>query len=302
MLLLLDLCSGSFWLNICHAQGVERQILLDLRLPRAVAAILAGAGLSVAGMMMQSLFRNPLAGPYILGVSGGAGLGVALVTMGAGLLGWTIGGLGLALAALVGSSVVLFLVLFVGRRVQSTVSLLIVGMMLGAITGALVNLIQNFANPESLKLFVVWTFGSLSHVGWSEMIWLALLWLAGMVLAVGLLKPLNGLALGDNYARGLGMNVKRVRLFTVLSTCLLAGGITAWCGPIAFVGVAVPHLARGLFGSANHRVVLPASALIGADMLLLCDILSNITTYPLPISTVSSLFGAPIVIYVILRR
>lgn len=302
LLTVLDLCCGSFWLSPWQADGIEQMILRDLRLPKALAAILAGVGLSVAGMQMQTLFRNPLAGPYILGVSGGAGLGVALLTLGAGWIGWTVSGFGLAMSALIGSALVLMLVLVVSRFVRNNVSLLIVGMMLGSMAGALVNLLQNFANPESLKLFVVWTFGSLSAVGWQEMPWLFALWLTGMVLAVGLLKPMNGLTLGENYARGLGMDVKKVRLLTVLSTCLLAGSVTAWCGPIAFIGVAVPHLARGLFRSANHRIVLPASALIGADMLLLCDILSNLTTYPLPISTVSALFGAPVVIYVILRR
>lgn len=298
----LDLSCGSVWLPVFRVEGIERQILLDLRLPKALMAVLAGAGLSVAGMLMQTLFRNPLAGPYILGVSGGAGLGVALATMGVGLLGFSLAGWGMALSALAGSAVALALVLLVSRRVRSNVSLLIVGLMVGSIAGALVNLIQNFANPEALKLFVVWTFGSLGAVGWTEMPWVASLWLVGMALAVMLLKPLNGLSLGENYALGLGMNVRRVRVLTVLATCLLAGSITAWCGPIAFVGVAVPHLARGLFGRSDHRVVLPASVLVGANMLLLCDVLSGLTTYPLPISTVSALFGAPVVIGVILKK
>ena len=316
-LFLLDLSGGTIWLNPFSLFGEEgkiiaggdacaprltRQILLNLRLPKALTALLAGIGLSVSGLLMQTLFRNPLAGPYTLGVSSGASLGVALLTM----CGFSLTALHAAFstftAAILGAALVLLLVMAVSHKVRSNVSLLIVGMMFDSIAGALVNLIQNFANPDSLKLFIVWTLGSLTNVGWQQLPLLAAVVLAGMLICLFLMKPLNGMALGEEYARGLGIRVERVRLWIVIATGLLAGGITAYCGPIAFIGVAVPHIARGIFRSSNHRLTLPATALIGANILLLCDFVCSIFTYPLPISTVSALFGAPIIIYIILTH
>lgn len=307
VLALLDVCSGSIWISpfsMGDCSPMEQQILLNLRLPKMLTALLAGMALSVAGLVMQTLFRNPLAGPYILGVSSGASLGVAFLTMCSTLWLGVVGvsQLGVAAAAIVGSTLVLLLVLAVSRRVHSSVSLLIVGMMVGSIAGALVNLMQNFANPDALKLFIVWTLGSLGGVGWSELPVLASVLLVGMLLVMLLIRPLNGLLLGEDYARGLGVNIPRTRLLIVLATGLLAGGVTAFCGPIAFVGVAVPHIARGILQSSNHRLTMPASALIGADLLLICDILCNLGTYPLPISTMSALFGAPIIIWIILKK
>lgn len=309
ILFLLDLCSGSIWLDPFHIFDGEQMgsvnytIFFNLRLPKAIVAVLAGMALSVSGLMMQTLFRNPLAGPYILGVSSGASLGVAFVTMCSVMLAWTpFLHLGSVAAAILGSTAVLLLVMAVSRRVQSNVSLLIVGLMFGSIAGALVNLMQNFANPDALKLFIVWTLGSLESVGWTDMPLLLSVVLLGIVLSLMLLKPLNGLLLGEDYARGLGISIHRVRLGIVLATGLLAGGVTAFCGPIAFVGVAVPHIARGILRTSNHRLTLPASALIGADLLLICDILASLFTYPLPISTVSALFGAPIIIWIILKK
>ena len=311
-LFVLDICSGSVWLLSdglwSREEGLTnlgRQLFINLRLPRALTAILAGAALSVSGLMMQTLFRNPLAGPYILGVSSGAGLGVALVTMASTMTGLhllAMGQVAVATAAVIGALAVLMLVLAVARKVKNNVSLLIVGMMIGSIAGALVNLIQNFANPDALKLFIVWTLGSLSSVGWTELTILAVTMLVGAILVLCLVKPLNGLLLGENYARALGVNIERTRTFIVIATCLLAGGITAFCGPIAFVGVAVPHIARGIFRTSNHRITAAASALVGANLLLVCDILCNAFTYPLPISTMSALFGAPIIIWIIVRK
>ncbi len=308
----LDICSGSVWLLSdglwTKGEGftnLGQQLFINLRLPRAITAILAGAALSVSGLMMQTLFRNPLAGPYILGVSSGAGLGVALVTMGATMGGFRLlamGQIATAAAAVLGALAVLLLVLAVARKVKNNVSLLIVGMMIGSIAGALVNLIQNFANPDALKLFIVWTLGSLSSVGWTELLILTVVILIGAILVLFLVKPLNGLLLGENYARSLGVQVEETRTLIVIATCLLAGGITAFCGPIAFVGVAVPHIARGIFRTSNHRITAAASALIGANLLLICDILCNAFTYPLPISTMSALFGAPIIIWIIIRK
>lgn len=289
-------------LSALWGDGVEHQIMLSLRLPKAVTAVLAGASLALSGLMMQTLFRNPLAGPYVLGVSSGATLGVATLLLFGTLLGFTATSAGTVTCAILGSVLVLLLVMMFSYRVRSNVTLLIVGMMIGSVAGALVNVMQNFANPDSLKLFIVWTLGSLSSVGWDEMRWLVPIVLAGLACVVLLVKPLNGLVLGEQYAEGLGINIRRIRFLMVIATGLLAGGITAFCGPIAFVGVAVPHIARGLFRTGNHHITVPATALIGADLLLICDAISCAFTYPLPISTVSALFGAPIVIYVILKK
>ena len=324
----LDVCSGTIWLWPFgdSLSPMESQILHAIRLPKAVTAILAGAALSVSGLIMQTLFRNPLAGPYTLGVSSGASLGVAFLTMIGGVLStfnfqlstfnfqlstfnfqlstfnFQLSTLGLPLAAVIGATLVLLLVMAVSRRVTSNVSLLIVGMMFGSIAGALVSLMQNFANPDALKLFIVWTLGSLTSVGWGDMYMLVPILLLGTLFVLLALKPLNGLLLGEDYARGLGINVSRSRLYIVLATGLLAGGVTAFCGPIAFIGVAVPHIARGIFRTSNHRITIPAAALIGACLLLVCDVLCSLFIYPLPISTVSALFGAPMIIWIILKN
>ncbi len=303
VLLCLDICSGSVWLSPFDSSltALEEQILIDIRLPKALTAIIAGISLSIAGLMMQTLFRNPLAGPYTLGVSSGATLGVAIITMCSIWL-TTRTALFLPLAACIGAAVVLLLVIAVSKRVTNNVSLLIVGMMFGSIASALVNVLQNFSNPDSLKLFIVWTLGSLHSVGWSDMPFLLGVVLCGLIIVLCVLKPLNGLLLGEDYARGLGIHVGRTRFLIVLATGLLAGGVTAFCGPIAFIGVAVPHIARGILKSSNHRHTIPLSALIGACLLLVCDILCSLATYPLPISTVSALFGAPIIIWIIMKR
>ena len=297
VLFCLDICSGSIWLwPWGDLTPMEQNILHAIRLPKAVTAILAGSALSVSGLIMQTLFRNPLAGPYTLGVSSGASLGVAFLTMWSATMIML-----LPVAACIGATLVLLLVLAVSRKVTGNVSLLIVGMMFGSIAGALVSLLQNFANPDALKLFIVWTLGSLSSVGWSDMQMMIPILLTGALFVLLALKPLNGLLLGEDYARGLGIHVERTRLYIVLATGLLAGGVTAFCGPIAFIGVAVPHIARGVFRTSNHRVTVPASALIGACLLLVCDVLCSLFTYPLPISTVSALFGAPVIIWIVLK-
>lgn len=306
VLAVINACSGSVWISPWHFSSftpMQEQILLQLRLPKMLTAILAGASLSVAGLMMQTLFRNPLAGPYILGVSSGASLGVALVTMVSSGIGYRVSEIGMISgAAIVGSVLVMLLVMLIAKRIRSNVTLLIVGMMVGNIAGALVNMIQNFANPDSLKLFIVWTLGSLSGVGWNELPTLAIGVVIALVVVLLLIKPLNGLLLGEDYARGLGINVERTRWMMVVASCLLAGSVTAFCGPIAFIGVAVPHIARGVLGTSNHRLTVPASALIGANILLVCDVLCNLGTYALPISTMSALFGAPIILWIILKK
>ena len=310
LLALLDVCSGSIWISPLSTLNsplstLHSQLLLHLRLPKMLTAILAGASLSVAGLIMQTLFRNPLAGPYILGVSSGASLGVALVTMVTTILplAFSLSPHSLiATSAIIGSMLTMMLVMLFARRIRSNVTLLIVGMMVGNIAGALVNMIQNFANPDSLKLFVVWTLGSLSGVSWEELPTLAIGIAIAAIIVLMLIKPLNGLLLGEDYARGLGIHVERTRWMMVLASCLLAGSVTAFCGPIAFIGVAVPHIARGIFATSNHRLTVPASALIGANILLVCDILCNLGTYSLPISTMSALFGAPIILWIVLKK
>ncbi len=311
---MLDLCCGSVWIplhRVLEDDSLLSQIVLDLRLPKAITAVLAGVALSISGLIMQTLFRNPLAGPYILGVSSGASLGVALFTMLGGLtfnlfnsklLSTLNSPLSTIMAAIIGSIVVMLLMLAVGRKVKNSVSLLIVGLMVGSLASAIIGVIQNFADPDSLKLFIVWTLGSLSGVGWEEMSVLLPIMVMGLVLSVLLIKPLNGLILGEDYARSLGINIGRVRRTIVVTTGLLAGGITAFCGPIAFIGVAVPHIARALIGSTNHNWTLPTCALVGANLLLICDLLSSLFVYPLPISTLSALIGAPVIIYVIVKR
>lgn len=283
---------------------INSEILLNFRLPKAITAVLAGASLSVAGLLMQTLFRNPLADPYILGVSSGASLGVALITMASGILpvmlvssGWA-----MILAAVIGAALILLLVVGVSFHIRNSVSLLIVGIMFGTIAGSVVSVLQNFSNPDAIKLFVMWTFGSLSSVTWTYMQVLLPVSVLGLTMAFLLQKKLDGLLLGENYARGLGVSIIRTRFLIVIATGLLAGGITAFTGPIAFVGVAIPHIARGIFKTSAHRTLLPASVLCGAALLLVCDIISQIPAYTLPINTISSLFGAPIIVWIILRR
>ncbi len=284
--------------------GINSEILLNFRLPKAITAILAGASLSVSGLMMQTLFRNSLADPYILGVSSGASLGVALVMMSASILpvAFVSSGWALIVAAIIGASVVLALVVGVSFRVQNSVSLLIVGLMFGTIAGSIVSVLQNFSNPDAIKLFVMWTFGSLSAVTWNYMQILVPVVFVGLGLAYFLQKRLDGLLLGENYARGLGVSIVHTRFLIVVATGLLAGGITAFTGPISFVGVSIPHIARGIFRTSSHKVLMPASVLCGASLILFCDIISQIPTYTLPINTISALFGAPIIIWIILKK
>ena len=312
-LFLADLAWGSIHISLQEimsvffgkrAAGINSEILLNFRLPKAITAILAGASLSVAGLMMQTLFRNSLADPYILGVSSGASLGVALVMMAASSLpvAFVSSGWALIVAAIIGASIVLALVVGVSFRIQNAVSLLIVGLMFGTIAGSIVSVLQNFSNPDAIKLFVMWTFGSLSAVTWTYMQVLLPVSLIGLGMAFFLQKRLDSLLLGENYARGLGVSIVGTRFLIVIATGLLAGGITAFTGPIAFVGVAIPHIARGIFHTSSHKTLMPATVLCGASLILFCDIISQMPAYTLPINTISALFGAPIIIWIILKK
>ena len=284
---------------------IYREIILNHRLPKALTAILAGASLSVAGVLMQTLFHNPLAGPDVLGVTSGASLGVALLTLGTSSLPlWLITGWGQVTAAIIGAIGVLLLVIIVSIKIPQTISLLIIGMMFGNFAGAIVSILQSMSNPDTLKLFITWTFGSLSSVGWEQMSVMAPVIACGILTALLLQKQLNILLLGKNYANGLGVSVPRLRLWIILATALLAGTSTAFTGPIAFIGITMPHVARGLFGSPNHRIILPTSMLCGAITLLVCDLISQLPGIQgtLPINAVTALFGSPIIVWIILRN
>jgi iron complex transport system permease protein len=316
LLFLADLALGSIYipfkeisvtLSDPYSDSIYREILLNYRLPKAITAILAGSALSVAGLLMQTLFRNPLAGPDVLGVNAGASLGVALIIMfssGIGSFFPGFGSWGLVVAAILGAVGVLLLVILASVRVPDLISLLIIGMMFGYIAGSIVSLLQNISNPDTLKIFIIWTFGSLSAVSWSMMPVLVIVVGAGLCIAFLLQKPLNALLLGENYAIGLGVSISRTRFEIILATALLAGGVTAFAGPIAFIGVTVPHIARGLLKSWNHSVILPASILCGSCLLLLCDIASQLPNLKttLPINSVTALFGAPMIIWILLKN
>ena len=281
-----------------------RLIVVDIRLVKAVVAVLAGMALSVSGLQMQTLFRNPLAGPYVLGISSGASLGVALFILGMPLLGIatssTISSLGTAGAAWLGSALILAFVASVSTRIKDIMVILILGMMISSGVSAVVQILQYLSNEEALKSFVIWTMGSLGDVTSKQLGLLLPAVLIGLSVSVAVIKPLNLLLLGEQYARTMGLNVRRSRYLIFLSTTLLAGTVTAFCGPIGFVGLAIPHISRMLFRNADHRVLLPASALCGAVTLLICDIVSKWLT--LPINTITALLGIPVVIWVVIRN
>ncbi len=279
-------------------------IVLRIRLPKAVTALFAGAALAASGLQMQTLFRNPLAGPYVLGVSSGAGLGVALFLLGAPLLGVAghtlVQSLGIVGAAWIGGALVLLVVMGVSRRIKDIMVILILGMMFGSGVGSLVEMLQYISDEAALKSFVVWTMGSLGEVTGERLAVMLPVVAAGLLLSAALVKPLNLLLLGEHYARTMGLDIRRSRQLLFLSTTLLAGTVTAFCGPIGFVGLAVPHVARMLFREADHRILLPAAALTGIVVLLVCDIVSKQLT--LPVNTITALLGIPIVIWVVVRN
>ena len=271
------------------------KIILNIRLIKAVVALLAGAALSVSGLQMQTLFRNPLAGPYVLGISSGASLGVALVVLaGVG------SSIGIAGAAWLGAAIVLVVIAAVGHRIKDIMVILILGMMFSSGIGAVVQILQYVANDESLKMFVIWTMGSLGDVTFTQLAVLIPSIIAGLLLAVITIKPLNLLLFGEEYAVTMGLNVRRSRGLLFLSTTLLAGTVTAFCGPIGFIGLAMPHVTRMLFRNSDHRVLVPGTVLSGASVLLLCDLVSKLFT--LPINAITALLGIPIVVWVVLRN
>ena len=285
------------------------KIIHELRLPKIIVALLSGVALSVSGLQMQTLFRNPLAGPYVLGINSGASLGVALFTLAMPMLsvmsGSAIMRLGLTGMAWIGSAVILMLIMALSRKIKNINVILIIGMMLGSAISAVVGVLQYVGSEESLKAFVVWTMGSISSVTLADIAIFAPAVVMGLALSVVAIKPLNMLLLGENNARTMGLNVGRSRLILFLSTTLLAGSVTAFCGPIGFIGLAMPHLARLTFRTADHRVLVPASMLWGALSMVLCSLVADVVAHSsvvLPVNTITALLGVPIIIFVVIRN
>lgn len=286
-----------------------RYILMEFRLPKVFTAIITGSGLAVSGLLMQTLFRNPLAGPYVLGISSGASLGVALILMGATLFGgaataFLLSKWSLVIAASIGSLLVLIAVLLASARLRDTMAILIIGLMFASLTAAVVSVLSYFSSAAQLQQYVFWSFGSLGNLSWEEVGILSLFWLLGLFFTVFSIKNLNSLLLGEQYARSLGVNISRNRLIIIIATSLLAGSITAFAGPIAFVGLAVPHLVRQVIPVNDHRILLPAVVLGGAILMLVCDIAAQMpgSQFTLPINAITSLVGAPVVIWLLVRK
>lgn len=283
---------------------IERTIVINIRLVRTTVALLAGLALAISGLEMQVLFRNPLAGPYILGVSAGASLGVAMFLLGVPLLGLTLPpaleSVGATGAAWIGSAAILVAVVLLSRRIKDIMVILIFGMMLSSGIGAVVEILQYFSDKEELKQYVIWTMGSLGNVTSTQLALLALTTLLGVLLAIAAIKPMNLLLAGERYAVSMGLNIGRARLLILSATTLLAGTVTAFCGPIGFIGIAAPHIARMLFRSADHRTLLPATIVVGGVMMLTSDIIAN--SLSLPINAITALMGIPIVAYIVTRK
>ena len=296
----------ALWGN--SSNPITNEIIRNYRLPKALTSILAGASLSVAGLLMQTLFRNPLAGPDVLGVSAGAGLGVALLTMLNGSLLYPVissmGSMVQVIASITGATLTLLLILGVSSRINDSITILVLGMIFGYVASAAVTILQSFADPDSLKVFVTWTFGSMSNVTWNKMPIMSTILIAGMILTFFLQKSLNSLLLGEQYASTVGLNIKTIRIVLITLTAIITGTITAFTGPIAFVGVVMPHFARALFKTVNHRIILPATLVSGSVLMLICDILSQIvvSNRTLPINAVTALFGAPMILWIVLKR
>ncbi len=284
-------------------------IVLNYRLPKAITAIIVGSGLSISGLLMQTLFRNPLAGPFVLGISSGASLGVAILILGASFLGanitsYAFNNFGLAIAASLGAFLVLSAVMLAAIKVRNTMSILIIGLMFGSITSSVISVLAYFSTASQLQQYMFWSFGSLGNLSWKEITALFSVFIVGIVLVTFIIKPLNGLLLGENYAKSMGVNVKQTRNITLIATSLLTGVITAFSGPIAFIGLAVPHLTKLLFNTSNHKTLLPAVAICGAIIMLICDSIAQLpnSEYTLPINAITSLFGAPIIIWLLVRK
>lgn len=284
-------------------------IIINYRIPKALTAILVGSGLGISGLLMQTLFRNPLAGPFVLGISSGASLGVALIVLGSTFFGGFLASFlhtkwSLVIAASLGSFLVLMAVLVISSRVRDTMAILIIGLMFGSITTAIVSVLSYFSSAQQLQQYIFWSFGSLGNLNWSELLIFFFIYILGITLSILSIKSLNTLLLGENYAVSLGLNIKQSRIIIILATSLLAGTITAFAGPIAFIGLAIPHITRQLFATSNHKVLLPAVFILGAIIMLLCESIAQLpnSNYILPINAITSLIGAPVVIWLMVRK
>jgi len=284
-------------------------IIINFRLPKAITAILVGIGLSISGLLMQTLFRNPLAGPYVLGLSSGSSLGVAFVILGAGALpmvvsNFLLSSYGIILASCLGSFAVLMLVLLISKFLRDTMTILIAGLMFSSFAGAIVSVLTYFSSAEKLQKFTFWSMGSIGNISWQNIIILLVAVLIGLLLSVFSIKSLDALLLGENYAKSLGLNIKKSRRLIILATSILAGSITAFAGPIAFVGLAVPHVSKLVFQTSNHRILFWSTILIGAIIMLFCDMVSQMPgcDFTLPINAITSIIGAPVVIWLLVRK
>ena len=284
-------------------------IIINYRLPKALTAILVGMGLSVSGLLMQTLFRNPLAGPDVLGLSSGASLSVAFVILGAGLLPPFLSSMflspyGLVIASTLGSFAVVLLVLVVSQKLRDTMAILILGLMFGSFTSAIVGILTFFSSAEQLQKFTFWSLGNLGNLSWFSIVILSVSVLLGLLISLLCVKSLNALLLGENYARSLGLNFRKTRLLIILATSILAGSITAFAGPIAFVGLAVPHIAKLIFQTSNHFILYWSTLLLGAAIMLICDVISQMPGFEitLPINAITSIFGAPVVVWLLIRK
>lgn len=284
-------------------------ILLNFRIPKAITAVLVGSGLSICGLLMQTLFRNPLAGPFVLGVSSGASLGVALLILGSSVFGGflvssSLSNWSLPIAASLGALFVLSAVIIAANKVRNTMSILIIGLMFGSLTSAVISVLAYFSEAEQIQQYLFWSFGSLGNLSWNEILVFLIIYAVGIIGTILVIKPLNSFVLGENYAKSLGINIKKSRNIILLITSILTGVITAFSGPIAFVGLAVPHIARLFFTTSNHKILLPAVAILGAIILLICDAIAQLPSseFTLPINGITSLFGAPVVIWLLIRK
>lgn len=283
---------------------MTRNILLSIRLLRVIIAALIGVALSVSGLQMQTVFQNPLADPYLLGVSSGTGLGVALFILGAPLLGWAefplLQSLGVVGAGWIGAVVILLGVAVISQKVKNILGVLIMGVMIGYVTGAIIQILQYLSSAEQLKMFTLWSMGSLSHITVTQLYIMIPMLFIGLLISIACIKSLNLLLLGENYARSMGMNIKRSRTLIFLSTALLTGTVTAFCGPIGFIGLAIPHVTRLLFNNADHRVLIPGTMLTGLISMLLCDIIAK--QFMLPVNCITALLGVPVILWVIAKN
>lgn len=284
-------------------------ILWNFRIPKAITAVLVGIGLSMSGLLMQTLFRNPLAGPYVLGLSSGASLGVAFIILGAGFLPLSISSFflsnyGLVLASSIGSFLVLLAVLLVSQQLKDTMAILIVGLMFGSFTSAIVSVLSYFTSAEKLQKFTFWSMGSISNLSWHEISLLTVFVVLGISISFLTIKPLNALLLGEKYAQSIGINYKNTRLIIIIATSILAGSITAFAGPIAFIGLAIPHMAKLVFQTSNHFVLFWSTLLLGAIVMLCCDTIAQVpgNDITLPINAITSVMGAPVVIWLLVRK